>query len=123
MFHPNIDVSDRGKEIRVTVELPGMEEKDIDVSVTRDSLTISGEKKDEIEETSSSYHRMERVYGFFTRTISLPVEVNVDSARASYKKGVLSIIIPKTEKALKDAKKIEVKGAGGRGQKSRNTDK
>lgn len=109
MFNPNIDVADSGKEIKITAELPGMDEKDIDVSVTRDALTIRGEKKDEAEEKNASYHRMERVYGFFSRTIPLPVEVNVDAARADYKKGVLTINIPKAEKALKEVKKIPVK--------------
>ena len=109
LFNPNVDVADTGKEIRVTVEVPGMSEKDIDVSVTKDSLTIRGEKKDETEEKNASYHRMERVYGFFSRTIPLPVEVNVDAAKADYKNGVLAINIPKTEKTLKEAKKIPVK--------------
>lgn len=109
MFHPNIDIADNGKELKIAVELPGMDEKDIDVSITRDALTIRGEKKDETEEKNASYHRMERVYGFFSRTIPLPVEVNVDAAKADYRKGVLTITIPKTEKALKEAKKIPVK--------------
>ncbi|MBP1749103.1 MAG: molecular chaperone [Deltaproteobacteria bacterium] len=109
MFNPNVDVADNGKEIKVTVELPGMDEKAIDVSVTRDAITISGEKKDETEEKNAGYHRMERIYGYFSRTIPLPVEVNVDAAKADCKKGVLTINIPKTEKALKEAKKIPVK--------------
>ncbi|OPY01636.1 MAG: Spore protein SP21 [Syntrophorhabdus sp. PtaB.Bin047] len=112
MFNPSIDVADSGRELRVTVELPGMDEKDIDVSVTQNSLTIRGEKKDETEEKGNSYHRMERVYGSFTRTIPLPVEVNVDGAKANYRKGVLSITIPKTEKALKEAKKIPIRVSG-----------
>jgi HSP20 family protein len=112
MFNPSIDVADSGKELKVTVELPGMDENDIDVSVTQNTLTIRGEKKDETEEKGNSYHRMERVYGSFTRTIPLPVEVNVDGAKANYRKGVLSITIPKTEKALKEAKKIAVKVSG-----------
>ncbi len=112
MFNPSIDVADSGKDLRVTVELPGMDEKDIDVSVTQTSLTIRGEKRDETEEKGSSYHRMERMYGSFTRTIPLPVEVDVEGAKANYKKGVLSITIPKTEKALKEAKKIPVKVSG-----------
>jgi len=112
MFSPSIDVADSGKELKVTMELPGMNEKDIDVSLTQNSLTIQGEKKDETEVKGSSYHRMERVYGSFTRTIPLPVEVNVDGARASYRKGVLSITIPKTEESLKEAKRIPVKISG-----------
>ncbi len=109
VFNPSIDVVDSGKEIKVTVELAGMDEKDIEVSLTKDTLTIRGEKRDETEEKEASYHRMERVYGFFTRTIALPVEVNVDAAKADYRNGVLTINIPKTEKALKEAKKIPVK--------------
>lgn len=109
LFSPSVDVADNGKEISITVELPGMDEKDIDVSITKDALTIRGEKKDETEEKNASYHRMERVYGFFSRTISLPVEVNVDAAKADYKKGVLTINIPRTERVLKEAKKIAVK--------------
>ncbi len=109
MFHPSVDIADNGKEIRVTVELPGMDEKDIDISLTRDSLTIQGEKKESAEENNKNYHRMERVYGSFSRTVPLPVEVTVDNARATYKKGVLSIVVPKTEKALKEARKITIK--------------
>jgi HSP20 family protein len=112
MFNPSIDVADSGRDLKVTIELPGMNEKDIDVSITQDSLTVRGEKRDETEEKGSSYHRMERVYGSFARTIPLPVEVDVDGAKANYKKGVLSITIPKTEKALKEAKKIPVKASG-----------
>lgn len=108
MFQPNIYIADSGKEIRITVELPGMDEKDIDISLTRDSLTIQGEKKETAEEKTGNYHRMERVYGFFNRTVPLPVEVNVEDARASCRKGVLSIVLSKTERALKEARKIPV---------------
>lgn len=109
MFSPNIDVADTGSEIKVNVELPGMDEKDIDVSLTKDSLTIRGEKKDETQEETTSYHRMERVYGYFSRTIALPVEIDIDKVKAAYKKGILTISLPKTEKTLKEAKKIPIK--------------
>ncbi|MHB8108482.1 MAG: Hsp20/alpha crystallin family protein [Syntrophorhabdaceae bacterium] len=109
IFNPNIDVADTGKEIKVNVELPGMDDKDIDVSLTKDSLTIRGEKKDETQEESTNYHRMERVYGYFSRVIPLPVDIDVNRAKASYKNGVLTINLPKTEASLKEAKKIPIK--------------
>jgi HSP20 family protein len=109
VFTPSIDVTDTGNEIRVAAELPGLEDKDIEVSLTRDTLTIKGEKKEEKEEKGKSYHRMERSYGSFMRTIPLPVDVETDKAAATFRKGILNIILPKTEKALKETKKISIK--------------
>jgi HSP20 family protein len=109
MFQPKVNVADGEKEIMVTVEIPGMDEKDIELSLTKDALTIKGEKKEEKEEKGKNYHRMERSYGSFSRTLLLPVEINTDKAEAAYKKGVLTIILPKTEKAVKETKKIPIK--------------
>lgn len=108
-FSPNVDVSESDKEIKVTAELPGMDDKDIDVSLSKDSLTIKGEKKEEKEEKKKDYYRMERSYGSFSRTIPLHVEVETDKAKAEFKKGVLTVTIPKTAKAIKETKKIEIK--------------
>lgn len=108
-FSPSIDVKESDKEISVSAELPGMDEKDIDVSLTRDSLTIKGEKKEEKEEKGKDYYRMERSFGSFSRTIPLPAEVDLDKAKAEFKKGVLTVTLPKSEKALKETKKIPVK--------------
>ncbi len=108
-FAPHVDVSESEKEIRVSVELPGMDEKDIDVSLTRDTLTIKGEKKQDIEDKGQDYYRMERSYGAFTRSIPLPVEVDTEKVQASFKKGVLDITLPKTAKAIQETKKIPVK--------------
>jgi HSP20 family protein len=108
-FSPRVDVSETDKEIKVSAELPGMEEKDIDVSLTRDTLTIKGEKKGETEEKGKDYYRMERSYGSFTRSIPIPVEVDTDKVEATFKKGVLDITLPKTEKAIGQTKKIAVK--------------
>jgi HSP20 family protein len=108
-FNPKIDVTDTEKEIKVYAELPGIEEKDIDVSITRDTLTIRGEKKEESEQKEKDYHRIERSYGSFSRTIALPVEIEADKIEAQLKKGVLTITLPKSVKAVEDTKKIQVK--------------
>ena len=108
-FSPNVDVKESDKELRVSAELPGMEEKDIEVSLNRDSLTIKGEKKEEKEDTGKDYYRMERAYGSFSRTIPLPTEVDQDKVKAEFKKGVLTVTIPKTAKAIKETRKISIK--------------
>lgn len=109
VFSPNIDVVENDKEIRISAELPGMEEKDIEVSLTKDSLSIRGEKKEEKEDKGKGYYRMERSYGSFSRTIPVPVEVDTDKVEAKFKKGVLNITLPKTAKAVAETKKIPVK--------------
>jgi len=108
-FSPKVDVTENDKEIKISAELPGLEEKDIDVSLQKDMLTIKGEKKEEKEDKGKDYYRMERSYGSFSRTIPLPVEVETDKVEAKFKKGVLSITLPKTAKAVAETKKIEVK--------------
>lgn len=108
-FHPNVDVKDSGKEIRVIVELPGMDEKDIDISLNDNLLTIKGEKKAEKEEKGDNYYHTERTFGYFSRTVPLPSEVRVEDASAAYKNGILKITLPKTERVLKEAKKIQVR--------------
>jgi HSP20 family protein len=108
-FAPKVDVVENDKEIRISAELPGMDEKDIDVSLQSDMLTIKGEKKEEREDKGKDYYRMERSYGSFSRTIPLPVEVETDKAEAKFKKGVLSITLPKSARAVAETKKIAVK--------------
>lgn len=108
-FTPSVDVSENDKQIKVTAELPGMDEKDIDVSLNKDSLTIKGEKKEEKEEKKKDYYRMERSYGSFSRTIPLPVEIDTDKVKAEFRKGVLTVTMPKTEKAIEETKKIPIK--------------
>jgi HSP20 family protein len=106
---PHIDMSETDKELLVKVELPGMTEKDIDISIARDLLTISGEKKQEKEQTEKGWYRMERHYGSFSRSIPLPYEIESDKAEAIYKNGVLSIKLPKSVMQQKAAKSITVK--------------
>ncbi len=108
-FTPKVDVKESDKEITVSAELPGIDDKDLDVSITKDTLTIKGEKKQEKEDKGKDYYRMERSYGSFTRTIPLPAEIDTDKAKAEFKKGVLTVSLPKTAKAIKETKKIPVK--------------
>lgn len=108
-FSPSIDISETDKEIIISAELPGMEDKDIDVSLSKDTLTIKGEKKEEKEEKAKNYYRMERSYGSFCRTIPLPAEIDADKVEAEFKKGVLTIKLPKTPEAIKETKKIQIK--------------
>ncbi|GBD99921.1 spore protein SP21 [bacterium BMS3Abin07] len=107
-FSPNVDVTENDKEIKISAELPGMDDKDIDVTLDGDSLTIKGEKKDEKEEKGRDYYRMERSYGSFSRTIPIPVEVETEKARASFKKGLLTVTIPKTARAIESKRKIQI---------------
>lgn len=108
-FSPSVDVSESDQEIKVAAELPGLDEKDIEVSLAHNVLTISGEKKEETEDKGKNYYRMERSYGSFQRSIPLPVEVESDKVEATFKKGILTINLPKTAEAQKQAKRISVK--------------
>ena len=107
-FMPTIDVAETEKEVRITAELPGMEEKEIDVSLTRGVLTIKGEKREEQEENKRDFHRSECRYGMFERVIQLPAEIDADKAKATFKKGVLKITLPKTAEAQSQRKRIQV---------------
>jgi HSP20 family protein len=104
---PAVDVSETAEEVMVKAEVPGMEAKDIDISLSGDILTIKGEKKSEREETKENYHLVERSYGSFSRSLKLPTAVDVDKIEASYQNGVLTISCPKKEEVK--PKSIEVK--------------
>jgi HSP20 family protein len=106
---PLVDVSETGKEVLVNAEVPGMDPKDIDISLSGNMLTLKGERKHEEEKRGESFHRIERSYGAFTRTIQLPAEVDSTEVDATYKDGVLKIRMPKTKE--ESVKKIEVKTA------------
>lgn len=107
-FNPRVDVAETGEEIKVSVELPGLEEKDIDLSLSRDVLTIRGEKRREEEKKGRNYYRAERSYGSFTRSIPLPAPVDADRADAIFRKGVLTIALPKAS-TPEGRKKVTVK--------------
>ncbi len=108
-FSPRMDIAENAKSFLVTAELPGMDEKDIDVSLAGDTLTIRGEKKDDREEKGEDYYYAERSYGSFNRSIPLPAEIDADKISASFKKGILTITLPKTAAAAETTKKIAVK--------------
>jgi HSP20 family protein len=108
-FTPRVNVSEDEKAVYVSAELPGLDEKDLDVTLTRDALVIKGVKQSETEEKQADYYRMERSYGEFRRVIALPAEIDADKAEAAFHKGVLSITLPKVEAEVKQQKKIEIK--------------
>ncbi|HOK95346.1 MAG TPA: Hsp20/alpha crystallin family protein [Anaerohalosphaeraceae bacterium] len=109
-FIPRIDVTENDTEITVTAELAGMDEKDIEITLQDDVLTIKGEKKAEREEKDVNRYLCERSYGSFCRAIELPAEIQQDKIEATCKKGILTVRLPKTPAAQSKAKKIEVKG-------------
>ena len=106
---PSVDVGETDKAFEITAELPGMDEDDIEVTLTDAGLTIKGEKKSEREETEKDYHRLERSFGSFQRFFAVPEEVDAAKIDARFKKGVLTVTLPKTAKAK--ARKIKVKAA------------
>jgi HSP20 family protein len=103
---PSFDVSETEDRIIVRAELPGMDAKDIDIGLTDGVLTVKGEKKREKEDTGENYHRIERRYGSFCRSISLPVGIKADAIDATYKDGLLTVTLPKAEESK--PRKIEV---------------
>jgi HSP20 family protein len=108
---PRVDETEDEKAYHIEVELPGMDQSDVDVSYSDGLLTISGEKKQEKEEKDKDYYRKERSFGSFRRVLPIPVAVDEAKIQASFKKGVLSIELPKSREAQKKVKKITVKSA------------
>ncbi|MBC8317845.1 MAG: Hsp20/alpha crystallin family protein [Desulfobulbaceae bacterium] len=106
---PRLDVSESDKSIEIVADLPGMEKKDINVSLENDLLTIKGERKEEKEEKGKHFHTIERRSGSFYRTLRLPTEVQSGKINASFKDGVLKITLPKAKTAKKKISQIEVK--------------
>ena len=108
-FTPRVDVREKDKEVVVTAELPGLEEKDVEVELTDEGLTIRGEKKQEQEERGEGYYRAERTYGAFQRFIDLPCEVDGEKAEAEFRNGVLTVTLPKLPEEQGNRKKIQIK--------------
>jgi len=106
---PALDVSESDDAVLVHAEIPGIDPKEIEISVVGDTLTLRGEKKDETEQKGRNYHRVERRYGAFTRSLALPASVDPDKVEATARQGVLAIRLPKREEAK--ARRIEIKGA------------
>ena len=106
---PAIDMSEDEKSYKISAELPGIDAKDIDVSLTGDMLVLKGEKRQEKEEKDKNYHFSERAYGSFQRAFDLPASVDRNNVSADFSKGVLTITLPKTAESQKPQKKIDVK--------------
>ncbi len=107
---PQVDVTEDEHRILVTAELPGLEEKDVEILLGEDSLTISGEKTAEHEATEEGVRTMERSYGAFRRTLPIGLPILADKVEASFKNGVLTVVLPKDPKAEAKLRKIPVSG-------------
>jgi len=108
---PAVDISETDKAYEITAEMPGMDEKDIDVKVANGVLAIKGEKQEDKEEKKKDYYMRERSFGSFERNFQVPEGVETDRIEANFKNGVLSVTLPKSAAAQKAEKKITVKGA------------
>ncbi len=106
-FEPKIDLYEKNNQIVVKADIPGIDEKDLSVELEGNVLTISGKKEEEKEVKERNYHRIERSYGSFCRSITLPDGIEADKISAEYKKGVLTVNIPKSKTT--ETKKIDVK--------------
>jgi len=109
-YTPAVDVQQTENEVRVMAELPGLNKKDIEIWVESDHLMLSGEKRSEQTKEDAGYYSTERRYGSFWRMIPLPSGVNFDKAEATFKNGILTVSMPKTEEAKRHQRKIEIKG-------------
>ena len=107
---PAVDFVERGDAFEMTAEMPGLDEKNIEVKVANGVLTVKGEKTEEKEEKERDFHLRERRFGAFERSFRIPETVDSDKIEAAFKKGVLTVTLPKTAEAQKPVKKIEVKG-------------
>jgi HSP20 family protein len=108
-WSPRLDVSETDNGLEIVADLPGMDKKDINVSLEENLLTIKGEKKEEKESKDKHYHTIERRSGSFYRAIRLPVEVEKDKVEAAFKDGVLTLRLPKTKESKKKVAQIEIK--------------
>lgn len=108
---PKVDIAETDNDIQLTVELPGVDERDVEVTLAEGRLTIKGEKHSEKEEKGKAYRMVERSHGSFMRAIPMPYDVDPDSVDAKFAKGVLTVILPKPAEALRETKRIDIKSA------------
>lgn len=111
ILKPTLDLGATANEYTVNVEIPGVNEKDIDMEIVNDTLTIRGEKRQENEHKERDYYRVERAYGSFQRVLSLPEDVDQDGVRAAFDKGVLKVTLPRRSVSRDNVRKITVTGA------------
>ena len=109
MMVPELDVHDNGKQLTIEVDLPGVDEKDVSVTLANGMLTIKGEKKTEREEKKESYYMAERSYGAFERSLRMPDTIDENKLEAKFDKGVLRIVAEKKPEAVKAEKRIEIR--------------
>ena len=109
LWAPIVDIVENNGNIEVKVELPGMNKDDIKVTIKNNMLRLSGERKQEEETTEKTFHRIERYFGKFSRTIQLPADIDADKIKAQYKDGVLNITLPKPKSMKPKEIEIEVK--------------
>jgi HSP20 family protein len=107
-FAPALDVAEKDNCFELHMDIPGMESKDIDIQVQGNTVTVTGSRKEEKEEKGTTFHRIERSSGSFSRTVTLPCNVAEKEVAADYNNGVLSVVLPKSEDAK--PRKISVKG-------------
>jgi HSP20 family protein len=108
---PAVDVAEKDNAYEITAELPGIDEKNIEVKLAQGMLTIKGEKSEDKEETEKDYYVSERRYGSFQRSFRIPDGVDADKIAATFQKGVLTVTLPKKAEAQKSEKKVEIKAA------------
>ena len=110
MWHPAVDVHETKDEFVLTLDIPGVTEKDVHISITGDLLTVKGERRFEraSEGAGNTYHRVERLYGKFERSVQLPTMVQTDKVKASYRDGVLTVMLPKAEEVKPREIKIDL---------------
>ncbi|MDJ0921562.1 MAG: Hsp20/alpha crystallin family protein [Henriciella sp.] len=109
-INADLDLSETDDSLELEIDAPGIDKKDIDISLNGQTLSVSGTREDKREEKAKDFHQIERSFGSFQRQITLPCEVDTSKIEASLKDGVLKIVMPKTEKAKDSAKKIPIKG-------------
>ena len=108
---PAVDVAEKDNQYQISAELPGMDQNNIEVTLSNGVLTIKGEKKEEKEESKKDYYLSERRYGSFQRSFQVPEGVDAEKIEANFKNGILTVSLPKTAAAQKDQKKIAIKAA------------
>jgi HSP20 family protein len=109
MLKPTLDLSATDKEYTIALEIPGVDEKDVKLEIANDTLTIRGEKKQEKEEKDKNYYRVERSFGSFQRVLSLPDDADQEGVKANFKRGVLTISMPRKTLPQTDIRRIEIK--------------
>lgn len=104
---PKVDIIDNEKDMLIRAELPGVDKKDLDISITNNTVTIKAKTSYEKKEEKADYYRSEIALGLYTRTIGLPADVDIDQVKSTFKNGVLELTIPKLERSQRRAIKVE----------------